>query len=495
MAITTTEGAAVPSPAPGPALPAVRQSGSRWRLASSTVLGLGVAVWALKVGLAPLSDNSFLTHVATGRLVLDEGIPRVDPYTFTAPGTPWVVQSWLAAALYATLDRIGQDGALLALNAALVVGLGLAVVRLTRGLDSLLPRVAIVGLAVGVGAGSWTERPLLFGLLFLALILLVAGGPDAGPRPDPRWLAPAFAVWVNVHGSFPLGLVLLVCLAAGACLDGVPPARALRALRWAAIGALVGALGPLGPRLLLFPVELLSHREVLSTVAEWQAPDFTTTWQRLWLLQLLLAVVLLVRRPSWRVALPLLVFGGASLLALRNVQVASLVLVPGMAAGALGLGTIDGRRRSAAATLLAAALVVLAAAAVVGAVHRPAYDLTEYPVAPVASLRSAPGGASLRVVTPDWVGNWLEWAYGTEAGVFYDDRFDMHPARLNEDYRVLAGGRPTWSAVLDRWAIDAVVWPEEEPLSSLLELAPDWRVLERDGGWVTAVRRGGPADG
>ena len=30
--------------------------------------------------LRPISDNSFFTHVATGRIILDSGIPTTDPY-------------------------------------------------------------------------------------------------------------------------------------------------------------------------------------------------------------------------------------------------------------------------------------------------------------------------------------------------------------------------------------------------------------------------------
>src|SRR5690606_40871579 len=71
-----------------------------WPPSLAGVLGLAVAVWGLLIGIAPLVDNSFLTHLATGRLILDQGIPTSDPYSFTAQGHPWVVQSWLASLLY-----------------------------------------------------------------------------------------------------------------------------------------------------------------------------------------------------------------------------------------------------------------------------------------------------------------------------------------------------------------------------------------------------------
>lgn len=445
-------------------------------------MALGAALWGLKLGLEPLHDNSFLTHLAGGRLVLDGGIPRSDPFSFTAPGAPWVVQSWLAAGLYALTDRLWDGYGALVLNAVLMVSLALVVVRLTRPLSSLLPRLALVGVALGVGAGAWAERPLLFGLLGIGLTLLVV----EERRIDPRWLLPAYALWVNLHGSFPLGLVLLVTLAVGSRLDGRSVALELRALRWAVGGVLVGALGPLGPRLLLFPVQLLGRNDVLSDVVEWMAPTFTSGWERLWLLQLLGAAVLLVRRPRWRAAVPLFVFGAASLLAVRNVPVASFVLLPGMVAACSGLGSIDAGRRSRAALFACGALAAVGAALVVVAAGQPAYDLRSYPSAQFALLGDL---GSRRVASQDFVGNWLTAVRGTDAAVFYDDRFDMYPADLSEDYGVLNDGGPGWQDVLDRRGVDTVVWRRDLPLAQLLAQSPDWHVVSGARAWVTAVRR------
>ena len=67
-------------------------------------VGAGAAI-----GLRSLADNSFLTHLATGRLILDSGsVPSHDPYTFTAAGEPWTVQSWLASLLYAVAEDVAR---------------------------------------------------------------------------------------------------------------------------------------------------------------------------------------------------------------------------------------------------------------------------------------------------------------------------------------------------------------------------------------------------
>jgi hypothetical protein len=107
-------------------------------------------------------------------------------------------------------------------------------------------------------------------------------------------------VWVNTHGSFPLGLVAIGLLALGARLDGQPTVKELRALRWATVGIVAGGLlNPVGPQLLVFPVTMLARRDVLANVAEWQSPSFTDTSSRVFLLAALAAVVLLVTYVPW----------------------------------------------------------------------------------------------------------------------------------------------------------------------------------------------------
>ncbi len=84
--------------------PPRRSPTRRWPPVTSFVLGVGFAVWGLSIGIDQISDNSFFTHLATGRLILSSGIPHHDVYSFTAAGDPWVVQSWLASVLYGWID-------------------------------------------------------------------------------------------------------------------------------------------------------------------------------------------------------------------------------------------------------------------------------------------------------------------------------------------------------------------------------------------------------
>lgn len=454
-------------------------------LSLSALVGIVIVLAGVVIGLHPIGDNSFFTHLATGRIILDtRSVPSHDPYTFTVAGHDWVVQSWLASVLYAAAERVGGLRAVMVSSSITTGVLAWIIWRLTKPARTLIPRLIAAGLAVAVGAGFWVERPLLYGLVAFGVVLLVAEG-----QLRPVWLVPTMWVWVNTHGSFPLGLVALGSLYLGRRLDREDAALEREAIKWAAIGTLAGAINPIGPRLLLFPLELLSRQGILRYIVEWQAPRFQGLDERFFLLEAMLAIAVLVRRPRWRVALPLVIFLGAALLGARNVVTASLVLVPGLAACLQGLGTLDGSERRllfrpAAAVMVAGALVLA-----IAQLDRPMRKIEgHYPVRAIA-VAEARGliGPGHRLVVQDFVGNYLEGLYGPSASVFIDDRYDMFPKSLVVEYADLLGGRPDWRAILSRRRAEAVLWEKDQPLGQLLELSPDWRVVYLDSRWLLAV--------
>ncbi len=468
-------------------------SGYDWRHPSlNAVVALCFVVVGLRIGLAPLHDNSFMTHLATGRLILDHGsIPRTDPYSFTAFGRAWTVQSWGASVIYGSLERIGGLAAIRAFVGVCCALLALLAWRLTRPAGGLVPRLLLGVLLLGIGANLWAERPLLLGLLCLGAVLLAAEGDL-----DPRWLVPVMWFWVNVHGSFPLGLVALGVFAVGRFLDRERPTVELRALGWAVGGTLLGALNPLGVRLLVFPLELLQHREAFSQITEWQPPTWGTPAEWFFAVQLALAVVIcLWRGRRWRVALPVLVFGVASLVSVRNVAQASFVMLPGMAYCLAGLGTIDGRRRPA--ILRPVAIVVVAFAVLMSGLSlltQPDTDLSGYPEEAVTWMHGHDLlGLQDRVVSRDYVGNYLEARYGPDkVRVYLDDRVDMYPLSVIEDYTVLIDPHGGYQAVLDRARASAVLWDRSSSFGRWLERQgrgahPTWRIVHRHGDWLVAV--------
>jgi hypothetical protein len=300
-------------------------------------------------------------------------------------------------------------------------------------------------------------------------------------------------IWVNTHGSFPLGLVAVAALALGGRLDGERTDREVSVLRWAAAGTLLGAVNPLGPRLLVFPVELLRRQDVLRNVLEWRSPGFVDLWDRSFVVLLVVAVLTLVRRPSWRAALPMLVFSVAALLGARNVVFATIVLVATAAPALAGLGSLRwsiavprGRAVMAAVGALLLLVMVTRLQRVDDFVLTP-----RFPVGALAVLEQRDVDLTeVRLVTHDYVGNFLTAVYPDGRRVYFDDRFDMYPAERVDGYLGLLNGNPGWSAELDRVDADIVIWRRDAPLSQILTADPRWSTMFAGDGFATFCRRG-----
>src|SRR5262249_37264323 len=150
------------------------------------------------------------------------------------------------------------------------------------------------------------------------------------------------------------------------------------------------------------------------------------------------------------------VFVAAALLGSRNIAVCTLVLVPVMARSMRGLGSLTGRDRSPVFGVALLAVLVGGAALLVSNLGQPDYDLSTYPGDASAWLdqHGAIATPDARVATSDTTGNYLELLYGDRARAFIDDRVDMYPKDVVQDYVTLLHGQPGWRDVLDHRQVD-----------------------------------------
>ncbi len=456
------------------------------------------ALFGFALGLRPIGDASMLTHLRTGiDMIAGGGIPRSDPYSFTAFGDSWVVQSWLPDWTYGWAHRLGGSRLVLLEQALLIALLVWLVVRLARAGSPL--RTAFGGLlVVGIGACFWTPGPFLVGLLCMALTVTVVER-----RRTPWLLVPIVWLWVSSHGSFPLGLAWLGARAVGEALDWRAwPRDAMRYAAGFAAGLVVAALNPLGLRLLLFPFSVAARQEAVHDVVEWMSPDFQRSPARIALVLLTVVVVLLFRaRLTWRDVVPAAVFVAAGLLAVRNLPVAAVVLAPVVGRvlkrpdyqPPLPPPTPAARRLN---MVLAGMIAVAAVLGLLSLRSTAPLDLGGYPVAAVAFLDEAhllvdPN----RLASTDAVGTYLELRFGAHKPpvVFIDERYEMFPAPVIRDYQRLLSASPETNAVLERWKVNVVLWERRLPLTAVLKGSGQWREIYGDERWVVLTRSGLPA--
>lgn len=455
-----------------------------------SIIGLLALTWAAGLAAAPLDDNSFFTHLATGRLILDEGrVPSSDPYTYTAAGESWTVQSWLASVAYAGAERLAGP---LGLRLLVLVVFGLAtwlLWRLTEPAGSLLSRFGLVSAGLLVATGLWSERPFMVGVIGIALVWLALEGRM------PWWtMLPLMWVWGNAHGSFVLAPVLVALLLVGDALDrhsrrwSDVPEYERRVAAGVVIGTALVAVGPLGLRALTFPLVAAQRSDAFGQVTEWQAPRFRSASELAYLALVVVALLILARwGPSWRLILPATAFVAASLYAQRNIVISTVVLVAVCARSVPAFGSLRSEERPPVGLPLAIVLGVLLALVAASTLLTPTSALDDYAAEPIAWLSAA--AEEGRLITEERNGNLIEVLDGATGAVFVDDRFDLLPDDLFQDYLTLERGRPGWPDVLDDYDAAVVVWSRSAALGSLLATSPEWRVAFSDTAWIVTVRR------
>jgi hypothetical protein len=448
-----------------------------------------LVLFGFRLGARPIGDNSMFVHLRTGiDIVRTGGIPRRDPYSFTAHGHPWVVQSWLPEWTYGWAERLGGFRLVVVEQAVLMALLALLLAVLARAGTPLRTALA-AGVAVAAGAAYWVPRPLMFGLVLMALTVGVVER-----RRSPWWLVPIMWIWVSSHGSFLLAAGWLAARALGEAADTRAwPRQTLRYVGGLAAGLVVSIANPLGVRLLTFPLTVGEKQKIFKTIVEWHSPDFQTTAGTFTLVFLGLALLLLMRRgASWMDAIPVVGFVALGLVAQRNLPLAAVVLAPALGRAMSASRDRPVRERRDPSTVNMAFAVVIGLAFLiftVGIYRQGPFSLKSYPVSAIDFLeKSGLRGPSHRVAQQDVVGCFFDLRFGDKARVFVDDRYDMFPVKVADDYAHLLKGNPDSLEVLDRRKVDVVLWDKSLPLVGTLRATGTWHEAYRRGDWVVLQR-------
>ncbi|MCA9102108.1 MAG: hypothetical protein KDA63_13185 [Planctomycetales bacterium] len=232
--------------------------------------------------LFPLGHTDLWGHLAYGRLIAESGsLPTDDPFGVTESiYRPLVDLWWLSqVAGYAWYEVCGLEG-LSFMHGLLLVALGAGVMCAVRRRGVPLGAAAAAAAATVLIAlpALGTLRPQLLAAAMFPWVLV--GADLVRRRRHPLvWLPVLFAVWANLHGSFPLGVVVLAVMAADAAIEGWRmtqnvtlvlndrTVRRLTLLCALSVGATL--LNPFGWKLAVAAVEF-SRNPVLADISEWQ---------------------------------------------------------------------------------------------------------------------------------------------------------------------------------------------------------------------------------
>ncbi len=480
-------------------------------LSFRVLLSASLAVSVLIFAIRPTADPDIFWHLRNSTYLLqNHHWIRRDMYASTTLGMPWINHEWLAELpFYAAYQALGMRGLLLA-TVLLLETIFLGLFAFTRQVSGDLKTAWITtGAGVLLGTVSFGPRTLLFGWICLLLELLLLerfeqrrGQMGAGQSFWP--LIPLFLLWVNLHGSWLLGLSLfaiyILCgcftFAAGSIARAGWTARERKGLGSVfLLSAAALFINPYGWKLPAYPFDFAFRQTLnVASIEEWQPLDMQSPRARI-LLAILAASFLaqLVRRRRWApYQLAFVVIGLFSAFThMRFLFLASLIALPYLAQDMPWPRVKQpGRERP----LLHAALLLLLLASSAHLIRTRSATVDEaagYPVKALPFLRAFhPQG---RVFNSFLWGGYLE-LYAPNIPVFIDSRVDIFERRgVFRDY-LDAVALKNSLAVLDRDSVRYVLFDDGSPLTYLLRQSAGWKILYQDD--VTVLfERVAPAPG
>lgn len=428
---------------------------------------------------AVLLDGDTYWHLAAGEWMVEHRqVLRVDVFSHTFAGKPWLSHEWLAEVLMALAMRAaGWNGLLLLYGFAAAATVGMVGFQLRRRLSPTAVLVSLV-LMGAVMSPSLLTRPHLLAAPLLAawtIELLRARETGNGPR---SFMPVLMLVWANLHASYALGAALMAIFALEALSERWrDPWPVIRA--WVPVGlacAVAMTLTPHGVMGLLFPFQT-SAMKTLTSITEWLPADFSKPqpFEMALLATLFVCLRAGVKIPVVRLALLLLLLH----MGLQHTRhqlllavVTPLILAAPLAA-AWGSGAPDGARPRPAGPAFAAIAVLLAALCLLRPIAR-----TDDAATPASALSHLPPGLAERPV----FNAYRFGGYLIHRGVkpYIDGRADMYGDAFFQDYlKARQGGAPLDRA-LARYRIDWTILETGEPLIREMDAKPGWRRVWAD---------------
>lgn len=449
-------------------------------------------------------------HLAYGRIILATGqIPATEPLMPLAAGMKFTDSAWLSQVIGAAMyDSWGTPGIQFLYAASITFCLGMVAWMAWR--NSRGPWLTLLAV-LAYCASTWHHlgimRPQLAGMV--CFLVVFARLTSRRPSRVDWFLLPAvFALWANLHGSFPAGLLLLGLYTVGRAVDGFRRTGQLRFVfrdarfrRLFVLTELCTAavlLNPYGLGLFAAVREISSNPN-FSALPEWGPLDVTMLHGQVMAgvcLLLALAFRSSPRRISAAEGLSLAVFGLLSLWSSRMVVWWAPLAAVSLAAHAAA----SWRKRqhlplvrqplpaSSTWTVVSLGIVWIAFGFTPFGqtlLHGPEENFQERydvftPVGAVEWLKENPSEGQI-FNTYEW-GDYLLWAGPENAQVFVASHAHLVPREVWLDYLQIVNIQADWEENLERYGVNTMFLDKarRSSLIAWLRRSEDWKLEYED---------------
>ncbi len=437
-----------------------------------------------------LGDPDIWWHLANARILCESHhFIHIEPYSFSVAGQRWVDPEWLSELpFWFGFKAFGLVG--IYLVAWLGVCANVLFVYWRSYLGMRHAGVALWMSALGFVL-MWVNtnaRTILLAYLVMSVELGILEAAERG-RPQKLWLLPPlFCLWINLHGSWLIGVGLLVLyivcglfrVSAGTFQQERFSSEQRNRLL-VTLGASLALLfvNPYGWRLVWNPLDMVFNQSLnIANVLEWQPLNLSWNVGKAAIIVISLTILAnVIHSRKWKIYELAFIFFAwyAAFDHARFTFLAAVVTIPMLAA--------DMKRSffpiSNPKTI--PLMNGLVAAGVIGVIvwyfptnSRLQKGLVEgFPLQTIASVQPA-----WRTLNEEHIGGMMDFNFKP---TFIDTRWDTfeHHGVFNDYLDIFRLRNPL--PLLDKYRVDHALLRKDEPLSYVLERSPGWSVVRTEG--------------
>jgi hypothetical protein len=469
-------------------------------------------------GQGLLGDGDTGYHIRTGEVILQTWeVPKQDIYSLHVPPLKWTAHEWMAEIIMATIFRLGGLTAVVVFFAFLLaITHWLLYQTLRSESKNILLCTLIIVLATATSSTHWLARPHAFSLLLTVIWCHFLDRFQYKNDHTLMYLPLLMLLWVNLHGGYFFGLVLLaIYLTANfvSSLIGRPDqlrhyrikAKSLFIVLVATVG--VCAINPYGFEILWFPIRVTSDRFVMDRVAEFMSPNFHEVLPFKYMLLITIGMLAVSRSTLNLIEVALIIL--LSYMALysgRHVSLFAIIAAPLLLRtgesiiarfpepflqfyrnrnrNLIAIDTsIRGYFWPAISTLFIVGLSLIG-------VLKYQFNDKIFPVAAVEFLKKEPITGNM--FNNDEFGDYMIFTAWPNYRVFMDGRSDMYGEKFGSAYLKIANVQPGWKEILSKYDISWIIFDTYSALTTALRDQREWQPIYSDQVATIFVKKDAP---
>jgi hypothetical protein len=460
---------------------------------------------SLFAGKGLLNDGDTGYHIRAGEYILKTlSIPRQDIFSFHAPPLSWTAHEWLSEVIMATVHRsFGLTGIVIFFS--LIISLAYFLFfKILKANDDIVLSIFFTLLVLSSSQIHLLARPHIFSLLLMIIWYYLLDEYQYKDRNYVYVLPLIMLLWVNLHGGFLAGFILIGIYLFGNIVKfitshdlekGVYKRKAKLLGLTTIVCLLVCLINPIGYHILLFPFKLVSNKFIMDHVYEFMSPNFHEPLVFKYFLLLMFVIFALSAVKTNLIELLLiLMFTNMSLYSVRYIPLFSIIAAPILLRQ---LNTILARSDGRLAKFLkkrsdniskidtsakgylwpVAAIILVAFFAKAGKIDFKFNEKTK-PVAAVEFLKKEKLNGNM--FDNDEFGDYIIYAAWPEYRVFFDGRSDMYGVNMLKEYLKVTSIKPGWNEVLKKYDIIWIIFDANSALSLFLMQRDDWKLVYAD---------------